>query len=105
MDFRVFRSNQYDKEFNRLDKFEQDRVSKFEQKLKEEPYSGKPLGYEFFREKKFDGKRLLFLIYEEHKMIFLVIITNKKAQQHEIDLIKAQLDVYKETIDKIAKTL
>ena len=72
--FRVFRSDWYDAKFNKLSKTEQERVSTFEQQLKLEPYSGKPLGYKFFREKKFDGKRLLFLIYEEHKVLFLITI-------------------------------
>lgn len=103
--FRVFRSDWYDKKFQKLDQSEKDVVVKFEQQLKIEPYFGKPLGYRFFREKKFDGKRLLFLVYEEHQFVFLVTITNKKAQQHEIDLIKANLDVYKETVNSLVKRL
>ena len=51
--FRVFRSEWYDKKFYKLSKIEQERVNKFEQQLKEQPYNGKPLGYKFFREKKF----------------------------------------------------
>ena len=62
-----------------LDKSEQDKVIKFEQSLKEQAFSGKPLGYRFFREKKFNGKRILFLVYEEYKCVFLVTITGKKA--------------------------
>lgn len=58
--FRVFRSDWYSKKLAKLEKTEVERVEKFEQELKEQPYSGKPLGYKFFREKKFDGKRLLF---------------------------------------------
>ncbi len=101
--FRVFRSEWYDKKFQKLDTSEQERVVKFEQALKEQPYSGKPLGYKFFREKKFNQKRLLFLVYEEHKAIFLITITDKKAQQHEIDLIKANLDVYKDVLERILR--
>src|SRR3989344_7344730 len=103
--YRVFRSDWCKKKLEKLDNQEQDRVKSFEQSLKNEPYSGKPLGYDFFREKKFDGKRLVFLVYEEHKVVFLVTVTDKKAQQHEIDLIKANLDVYKETIEKIVKNI
>ena len=99
--FRVFRSKRYENKFNRLDNKEQERVAKFEQNLKIQPYSGKPLGYEFFREKKFNGKRVIFLIYMEHNAVFLVTITDKKAQQQDIDLIKANLDKYKETIKKV----
>ncbi|MBI4117026.1 hypothetical protein HY449_04760 [Candidatus Pacearchaeota archaeon] len=78
---------------------------KFEQALKEQPFSGKPLGYKFFREKKFNGKRLLFLVYEEHKSVFLITITDKKAQQHEIDLIKANLDVYRNELENILRRI
>ena len=99
--FRVFRSQHYKEKLYNLDKSEQDRVMKFEQNLKEQPFSGKPLGYKFFREKKFNGKRVLFLVYEEHKSVFLVTITDKKAQQHEIDLIKTNLDVYKRELKEI----
>jgi len=99
--FRVFRSEWYDKKLKKLDTAEQDRVSEFEQDLKKQPYSGKPLGYKFFREKKFDGKRILFLVYEEHSAIFIITITNKKAQQREIDLIKTNLEVYRDVLEKM----
>lgn len=105
MVFRVFRSEWYEKKLNRLDSSEIKHVGEFEQRLKSEPYSGKPLGYKFFREKKFDGKRLLFLVYEEHKAIFLITITDKKAQQHEIDMIKSNLDIYKDILDKTIRKL
>ena len=103
--FRVFRSDWYGKKLQKLDKSEIARVVKFEQHLKQEPFSGKPLGYKFFREKKFNGKRLLFLVYEEHSIIFLVTITDKKTQQRDIDFIVSHLQVYKEEIDKIVKDL
>ena len=48
---------------------------------------------------------MLFLIYDEYKCIFLVTITDKKAQQHEIDLIKANLEIYKKEIEKLIKNL
>ena len=100
---RVFRSGKYEQKLNKLDKSEFDRVIKFEQSLKVEPYNGKPLGYEFFREKKFDGKRLIFLVYEQHKCVFLVTITDKKLQQIEINFIKANLDIYKNEIERRMK--
>ena len=81
------------------------RVLKFEQDLKQNPYDGKPLGYVFFREKKFNGKRLYFLVYESHKAVFLITISDKKAQQEVIDVIKANLDVYKEQLERILKNI
>ena len=103
--FRVFRSFNYKEKFAKLDRSEQIPVEKFEQALKEQPFSGQPLGYKFFREKKFSGKRLLFLVYEEHKCVFLITITDKKAQQHEIDMIKASLDVYRNELEDILRKL
>ena len=85
----------------KLDKSEQERIFGFEQSLKKQPFSGKPLGYRFFREKKFNGKRMLFLVYNEHKCVFLITITNKKTQQREIDLIKNNLDVYKDELREL----
>ena len=79
--------------------------SSFGTTLKTEPYPGKPLGYTFFREKKFNGKRILFLVYEEHKCIFLITITDKKTQRKEIELIKENLEIYKEKIDALVKRL
>jgi len=99
--FRVFRSNHYKIKLLELDRSGQNRVMKFEQSLKEQPLSGKPLGYKFFREKKFGGKRILFLVYESSKCVFLTTITAKKTQQREIDLIKENLDVYRDELKNI----
>jgi len=103
--FRVFRSEWYQSKLKKLDKSELIRVLKFEKSLKTSPYSGKPLGYKFFREKKFDGKRLLFLVYEEQKCVFLITIVNKKIQQEIINLIKLNLEKYKKELEKVIKNL
>ena len=73
----------------------------FEQSLKQNPQQGKPLGYGFFREKKFNGKRLYFLVYNSHRIIFIITISDKKTQQQVIDTIKSNLDAYQEEINKI----
>ena len=103
--FRAFRTDWYEKKLKKLSPDEQERVKHIEQELKETPYDGKPLGYEFFREKRFDGKRLIFLVYDSYKTVFLITITDKKTQQKVIDLIKANLDVYKEELKKILKSI
>ena len=54
--FRAFRTAIYDDKYTKLSFAEQQRVLIIEQQVKNTPYTGKPLGYEFFREKKFDGK-------------------------------------------------
>jgi len=101
MIWRVFRSEHYERKLQKLNSYDQERVIKFEQSLKIEAFNGKPIGYKFFREKRFDGKRLIFLVYEEHNCVFLVTITDKKAQQKEIDFIKTHLDVYHDEVKKI----
>ena len=103
--FRVFRAEWYEKKLSKLSYQEQKRVLRFEQDLKQNPYQGKPLGYQFFREKKFNGKRLYFLVYESHKAVFLITISGKKAQQEVIEVIKANLDVYKEQLERILKNI
>ena len=87
--FSVFISSNYKRKLEKLEGSDYKRIINIELSLKQNPYSGKPLGYKFFREKKFDGKRLIFIIYEQHKSIFLITITDKKIQQQEIDLIKS----------------
>ena len=98
--YRVFRSEHYERKLMKCDTSERERIFKIEQALKLEPFAGKPLGYRFFREKKLNGKRMLFLVYEEHECVFLITITSKKAQQHEIDLIKTHLDVYRAELER-----
>jgi mRNA-degrading endonuclease RelE of RelBE toxin-antitoxin system len=103
--YRVFRSDWYEKKLKKLNKQLQREVEEFEQKLKINPYASKQLTYEFFREKKFGDRRLLFLIYEKHNIIFLVTIVDKKLQQNIIDMIKANLDVYKEFVQNLLNDL
>ena len=96
----MFKTKWYESKFEKLTKAVQERVIKFEQNLKLKPYDGKPLGYRFLREKKFNGNRLIFLVYDTNKVVFLVTITDKKVQQQVIDLIKANLDMYKDMLEK-----
>lgn len=99
--YEVFRTEIYLKRRDSLDLLEKEMMLKFEQKLKQIPYSGRPLGYTFFREQKIHDKRLLYLIYEEYQAIFLITITNKKYQQKEIDFVKRNFDLYKQEMKRI----
>lgn len=74
------------------------RIDKIREQLKINPYVGKPLGYRFFREKRVDGKRLYFLIYEDIVLVLVVAISDKKAQQATINAIKMAFDVYKKDV-------
>ena len=103
--FKVFRTPTFDKEFSKLSKTEQAAIEKFEKKLVENPHLGKPLGYIFFREKKLNGNRVYYLVYDEFVIVLMVAVSDKKTQQATIDGIKQRLDEYysfvKDTLRKI----
>lgn len=103
--YRVYRSDQYQHQFEKCDHSQQQRIETCEKNIQQQPYASKPLGYRFLREKKFDGKRTIFLIYEKEECLFLVTICNKKTQQKEIDIIKSQLSWYEEEIQTKVKEL
>ena len=107
--FKVFRTLTFDKELSKLSKSEQGIIKKFEEKLVENPFVGKPLSYKFLREKKFNGKRAYFLIYEDYVIVLMMAISDKKTQQETINEIKLHMKYYyeyvKETLSKIQATL
>ena len=78
--YAVFRTARFDKEFQKqLSPQEQKEIEHFEKtQLTANPYLEKPLGYRFFREKKIDGKRIYYLVYEELQAVLLVGVSDKK---------------------------
>jgi len=105
MKFKVFRTRTFEKEFDKLPKAEKKEIENFEKKLSENPYIGKPLGLVFFREKKLNGRRVYYLIYDDFVVVLMVALSSKKAQQATIDAIKERLDEYGETVKETLKKL
>lgn len=98
--FRVFTTKEFEEDFNKLDGSEKQRVTKILNQLKEQGDSvGKPLKVPYFREKKFEGKRLYFLVYKEFMVILTLGIGDKKTQQGTINQILSDLGYYKEIIN------
>jgi hypothetical protein len=64
--YAVFRTRKFDKELaKRFSAHEQNEIAEFEKKhLTSHPYVGDFLSHRFFREKKIDGKRIYYLIYD-----------------------------------------
>ena len=60
---------------------------------------GKPLRFDWFREKKFGDKRLYYLIYENVSKILLVAFGTKKVQQKIINHIIENKEIYKKIIE------
>jgi mRNA-degrading endonuclease RelE of RelBE toxin-antitoxin system len=100
MPYQVFTTDEFDKKYKKLDKQLQRQIAKEIDQLEENPFVGKQLSYPFFREKKVKNYRIYYLIYEEHVVVFVITISTKKDQQHEIDKIKSLIPYYQEEIKK-----
>lgn len=98
--FRILKTREFDNDYNILEFSEQKRVEKILAQLSEKGDSvGKPLGgLSFFREKKFDGKRLYFLAYKNVLVVLAVAISDKKAQQATINKILFNLAEYQQFV-------
>jgi mRNA-degrading endonuclease RelE of RelBE toxin-antitoxin system len=101
--YQVFSTTIFDKQLTTLEKSDQDRINVFARQLRENPLIGKPLGLPFLREKKFEGKRMYFLIYDEWSVVLLALISGKKDQQEAIDWIKQHLPELREYVQKLVE--
>lgn len=98
--FRIFTTREFDRDFSRFDFQEQARINKILRQLKEQGGDiGKPLsGLSFFREKKFNGNRLYYLVYKDIFVILAIAISDKKAQQATINRILLDLLEYQQYV-------
>src|SRR3989344_219337 len=96
--FRVFETEEFGKIFEALDVFEQNWIRKVVGQLKANPVAGKPLGFEWFREKKLGGKRLYYLVYKKACVVLLVSYGGKKEQRKIIGHILDNLKSYGATV-------
>jgi len=101
MKFRIYHSERFEKELTRFDKKFQERVDKIEDELVENPYSGKPLGVRWFREKRYENYRIYYLIYDDLESVFMVGISDKKDQQKVINTIKLLLDLFEQELKNL----
>lgn len=86
-----------------LSRKEQSILAAFIEKLRVNPFIGKPLGFTFLREKKIGGKRVYFLIYQDICIVLLASASDKKAQQKEIKGLKERFTQYKNLVIEINK--
>ncbi len=98
--YRIFTTEEFDNDFHALDTSEQIRVKKIREQLRERGDEvGKPLsGISVFKEKKFDGKRLYFLVYRKFSAVLLLAISDKKAQQATINKILSDIAEYEQFV-------
>lgn len=99
MVFEARATTKFQQIFDGLDPFEKNWILKITEQLKQNPYQGKPLGYNWFREKKLEGNRLYYLIYPSPQIVLLVAYGDKKEQREIISFIYANLDYFKKMIE------
>lgn len=95
MNYAVYATETFEKEFENLEKDYQDSIKKIFLQLKENPYVGDAIRYKFFREKRIKEKRIYYIVYEEFSSILIVAVGGKKAQQDTIDKIIKLLPEFK----------
>ena len=88
-EFVLIETEEFTQSFEKFTHVEKERVERFLIQMEEKGnLVGKPLGYFFLREKKFNGNRLYYIVYLDLKTILLVQIGGKKDQPETIQFIK-----------------
>ncbi len=95
----VYETNTFSKIYEASEKSEQNWIEKMKDQIAENLGVGKPLRFDWFREKKLGGKRLYFLINKNTKKAILVAFGDKKEQQKMINHIIVKKDNYLKFID------
>jgi mRNA-degrading endonuclease RelE of RelBE toxin-antitoxin system len=90
----VFETDTFSKFYDASDGTVQKWVEKVKDQLAESLAVGKPLHFEWFREKKFGTWRLFYLINEKQSKVLLVALGTKKDQQRIIDHILQNKERY-----------
>ena len=104
MAYAVYTLNVFDKEMNKLSKYDKEIIQKIFLQLKEDPYVGNSLRYKFFREKRVREKRIYYLIYDDLKIVLIVAIGGKKAQEETIDEIIMYFNEYRKYAEKLSNS-
>lgn len=101
MSYSIYTSPEFEKEISKIDLNEREVLEKIFLELKENPHIGEPLGYGFFREKRFGKRRVYYLIYDKLLAVLIVAISGKKDQQKIINSIKRSLEEDKKYVERL----
>ena len=99
--YRVFLAAAFKKKLAKADIAFQRWFDKVLDQFAENPLVGKPLGVNWFREKKFGKMRVYYVVYEDLKSVFVVNLSEKKDQQQAINSIKLLFDIYRQEIERL----
>ena len=101
MPYQIYETETFSKLYEAMEKIEQEWIDKIKQQLTENPQVGKPLRFDWFREKKFGDKRMYYLIYKDVSKILLVSFGSKKEQQKIIEHIIKNKERYMKIIESV----
>ena len=96
----VLETETFSQLFETLEKEEKEWIKKIIKQLEENSAIGKPLRFKWFREKKFGGKRLYYLVYEKRNSALLVAFGTKKEQQKIICHVLQNKEKYKKLVEE-----
>ena len=97
---RVLETETFSCLFETLESAEKEWIKKVIRQLKRDFSVGKPLGFKWFLEKKFGGKRLYYLVYEKSSTVLLVAFGGKKDQQKIIAHVLQNKERYKKIVEE-----
>ena len=101
MVYAVYTLNVFDNEMTKLPESDREIIKKIFLQLKENPYVGDQIRYKFFREKRIREKRIYYLVYNDLKIVLMVAIGGKKAQEETIDKIVGYFNEYRKYAEKL----
>ena len=104
MTYAVYVLNVFDKEMNKLSESDKEIIQKIFLQLKDNPYAGDQIRYKFFREKRVREKRVYYLVYDDLKIVLMVAIGGKKAQEETIDEIVRYFKEYRGYAEKLSNS-
>jgi mRNA-degrading endonuclease RelE of RelBE toxin-antitoxin system len=90
----VYETETFSKLYEAAEKREQEWIEKIKDQLTENLRVGKPLRFDWLREKRLGNKRLFFLINDSTNKAVLVAFGSKKGQQKLIDHIILDKEQY-----------
>ncbi len=97
--FHVFKTAEFNEDYDDLDHAEQIKLDKILTKLYEQgDVVGRPLKGDFLREKRLNGKRTYYLVYTEFSSLLMLGVSNKKLQQSTIGAILLNFERYKQFV-------
>ena len=102
MAYAVYITESFEREINKLSRYDQEIIKKIFLQLKDNPYAGDQIRYKFFREKRIKEKRIYYLVYDDLMLILVVALSDKKAQEETIDKVVRYFKEYRKYAEKLS---